>query len=315
MQDYEDMPRSVDIIKEQLADLEKLISAPEDKNIDFPTRTFFDSLDYHKQELLEELKAAEWLENQADMEFTIDGSSVKEHSVSAFLLSKFIEQIQKLRYATAENASGSTSLRGRFTKNLLTENEILIKAFTPSSFGIQMKYAKDHFSHDLLSDNKERPGETLFLSLLSGDDDSDDLDFTSMSPRLQDYYREFLNLVTDNNIIIGTRTKNLPFSVKISPDSARELKQLIDYNPSTLKPVEEEISIEGILMMGNLKKQSFMIQSESNSFTGQISESGIIGLKLIPLGANVFAKLLVTYPSEESDKTTYLLLSIDKSTT
>ncbi|MDR0620508.1 MAG: hypothetical protein LBJ61_01300 [Deltaproteobacteria bacterium] len=313
LKDNDNIPRSVEIITEQLADLEDLITTSEDKNIDFPSRLFFNSLESHKQELLEELKAAKMLESKADIELTIEGAPVKEHSIPASMLSKFIEQVQKLRYATGEFARGSKSSRTRFTKKLLSENELLVTSFSPSSFCIHVKYANDHFSPHLLSNTKERAGEALFLSLFAGEDDSDDLDLTSMSTRLQDYYREFLNFVTDNNIIIGTRTRNHPFSVKITPDNARELKQLLYYNFSTLKVVEEEISVEGILMMGNLKKQSFMIQTESTTYSGQISESGIIGLKLIPLGTNVLAKLLATSPSEESDKTSYLLLSIDKS--
>jgi hypothetical protein len=307
------MPRSVEIIKEQLADLENLISAPKDKNIDLPTSLFLDSLEYHKQELLEELKTAEWLESHFDIEVILSGSYVKDHSVPASFFSKFIDQFQKLRYATAENASGSTFFRSQFSKKLLTKDELLIKALTPSSFSIQFNYAKYHLSHNLFNNNIERPGEALFLSLISGEDDSIDLDFTSMSPRLLVYYCKFLNIITDNNIIIRTRTRNHPFSVKMTPDNAKELKQLIDYNSSTFKHFEEEISIQGILMMGNLKKQSFMIQTESNTYSGQISQNGIIKIKLIPLGTNVLAKLLATSPSEESDKYSYILLSINKS--
>jgi hypothetical protein len=312
MNNYPIIPRSAEIIKRQLADLDSVIESADRKCNDLSSNIFLDSIDSHKQELLEELKASEWLETHVDIEFILDGFSVKDHAVSASLLSKIIDYIQKLRYATAENTRGNMFRRGRFTKDLFNESELLIRAFTSSSFAIQIKYAKDYLSNNLLCDNVERPGETLFLSLLSGDDDSEDLEFISMTPRLRNYYFDFLNLISNDDIIISTRTKNHPFSVKITSENARKIKQLIDYNLSTAKQKEDEILIEGILMMGNLKTQTFMIQTGSTFYKGKISENGILGLKHIPLGSNVTAKLLSYYSSEESDKVSFLLLSINR---
>lgn len=314
MKNYDNMPRSIEFLKNQLVKLERVIPLPENQNIDISSQIFTKSMLSHKKELLEELKAAEWLESKADIELILDGPSVNDHTVSASLLSKFIDQIQKLRYATAEIATGSTPNRGRFTKKLLNENELLIKAFSPSSFGIHIKYAKDYITHNLLHDNIERPGESLFLSLFSGKDQSNDLDFTSMTPRLHDYYNDFLSLITENNLSTGIRTRNHPFLVKINPEFAKVLKQNIYYNPPILKNVEKEFFIDGILMMGNLKNHTFMIQTDSTTYSGAIVDSGIIGLKLIPLGSNVLAKLSAIFPSEESDKPIYSLLSIERST-
>ncbi|MDR1872349.1 MAG: hypothetical protein LBS60_10620 [Deltaproteobacteria bacterium] len=58
-------PRSVDIIKEQLADLDEVFkSVNRTVELDFTTKSILSSLEEHKEELIEELKAAEWLETQ-----------------------------------------------------------------------------------------------------------------------------------------------------------------------------------------------------------------------------------------------------------
>ena len=68
MEDHDDMPRSVEFLKQQLAKLERVIPLPENQNIDFPSKIFTQSILSHKRELLEELKAAELLESKADSE-------------------------------------------------------------------------------------------------------------------------------------------------------------------------------------------------------------------------------------------------------
>jgi hypothetical protein len=56
-------PRSVAIIKAQLADLAKAIASTERSfRPDDSSKLFLDSIDAHEAELKEELKAAEWLE-------------------------------------------------------------------------------------------------------------------------------------------------------------------------------------------------------------------------------------------------------------
>ncbi|MDR1086549.1 MAG: hypothetical protein LBP22_17250 [Deltaproteobacteria bacterium] len=65
MNSQRQIPRSVEIIKEQLAELADVtasvnIEAP----VDFATKITLDSLSLHKEDLLEELKAAELLSSQ-----------------------------------------------------------------------------------------------------------------------------------------------------------------------------------------------------------------------------------------------------------
>jgi hypothetical protein len=64
-----EIPRSVEIIKKQLADLAKVKAISDyNANIDFASRIFLDSMNSHEQDLIEELKAAELLETKSDIE-------------------------------------------------------------------------------------------------------------------------------------------------------------------------------------------------------------------------------------------------------
>jgi hypothetical protein len=306
------IPRSVELIENQLRQLSKVKNSINyDVEFDFATQLLVDSIGTHENDLIEELKAAKWLESQYDMELSLERLLIDKNALPMTILSKFFDIIQNLCLASAENATGTKHEVGRFSNDLVTENQLMVKCTTVSSFAIQIFYACPS-SPNLF--RTERLGESLFLYLLSGDNVFDGFSLDSISGRLLNRYQSLLDFLLQNSLTISTRTRKHPFSVKLTPDNARNLKHLINYNLSTAKQIEEEIAIEGILMMGNLKRQSFMIQTNSSNYTGQISEDGIIGLKLIPLGSNVIAKLLATYPSEESDKPAYLLLSIDKST-
>jgi hypothetical protein len=305
--------RSIEILRKQLADLEGVLASDAPNLTDLASIISLDDLNAQKKDLLEELKASEWLASQSDMEIALDGSSVVDHSVPACLLSIFMEQIQKLRYVSAEMASGATSFRGQFTNRVFTENELLVKSFTPSSFALQVKYAKESLPQNELNHSSERSGENLFLSLLSGETAVDDVDFTSMNSTIRDYYNEFLDFVIKNEIIINTRTRNHPFPVQMTPDNARNLKLLINAKRLTPAQVKEEITIEGVLMMGDLMTLSFEIDTDLTSYTGQISDSGLEDIKILPVGTKVLAKLLVIPPSQDSEKTIYSLVSIVQS--
>jgi hypothetical protein len=66
------LPRSVEIIKRQIADLAKVKASSEhDYKVDFASSLFFDVMDSHEEGLKEELKAAEWLESQSDVELAL----------------------------------------------------------------------------------------------------------------------------------------------------------------------------------------------------------------------------------------------------
>jgi hypothetical protein len=302
-------PRSVDIIKQQMSDLNK-VKASINYSVEFDaaTKSMLKSINAHENHLIEELEAAEWLETQSDFEFSLAGSSVVNHALSANILAKFVEQVQKLRLFTSEIASGTPSSRGRFSNELIKESQLLVKCFVPSSFAIHFTYANEYM-HKLLDTSNERPGEDYFLSLLSGNPDSCDLNIPPMSTRLKTLYTDFLSFLAENDLTLRTRTKVHPFSVTMTPINAKDRKELFDYNLPEFK--EEEISIEGILIMGDIKNNSFKIQADATFFHGNVSIEGAEGLKQFVLGSKVQATLLVT-ENEDTGRTDYTLLSLNQ---
>ncbi|MDR1013220.1 MAG: hypothetical protein LBL38_03025 [Lactobacillales bacterium] len=311
MNSLQQMPRPIELIKEHLEDLAALEAIG---NFDIPndpaTCAAYKSLKFQEEEVKEELKAAEWLESQSDVEFALEGPSVVNHSISANILSKFLDKVQKLRLAAAESAGGAASGRGRFSKSLIQDNQLMVKCFNPSSFAVHFIYFKSNTANISFEHNNDRLGEDIFLSLLSGDTNSEEDCVPSMSPRLYSHYQDFLTLLTENNVTISTRTKNHPYPIKMTPENARDKKLVINYNLT--EPKEETIEIEGNLVMGDLKNNSFCIDADSTLYRGHVSADGVEGLKSFALGSIVKANLLVTTSIDESSKPNYLLLTLNK---
>ena len=81
----------------------------------------------------------------------------------------------------------------------------------------------------MLSEKEQRPGEALFLSIFSGEDDFNSFEFTSF-PKFHDYYCDFLNLISENIFVVRIRTRNHPYSIQMTPENAIKIKQLINKN-------------------------------------------------------------------------------------
>jgi hypothetical protein len=304
------MPRSVGIIKEQLADLSKVINSY-DHNLskDFVSKLFLDSIEAHEAELKEELEAAQWLEKPYDMELTLAGPSVVKHSIPVNILSKLLDQVQKLRLATAQIAEGTYRDSGRFSNKLLEQNKLMVECFNPSSFTIQLTYAHENQISLFPNSDTVRPGEDLFLTLLSSETDFEDFKTVTMSPKFRSYYQDFLSFLSKNNVMISTRTKNHPYSVQMSPDNARDRKKLLNFTLKSEQSKKEE-GIDGKLVMGDIKNNLFNIEGDTGNIKGQVSEKGIEDLKMVSLGSKVHAKLLVTTSTEDAGQPSYTLLSL-----
>jgi hypothetical protein len=308
------IPRDVETIKKQLDDLAK-VKATSDCNlrVDFASSLFLDSMDAHEKELKEELKAAEWLQTKLDLELSLIGSSVKEHTLQANVLGKLLEQVQNIWLAIAEMTTGSKSSLGRFPKDLIKKNILRVKCFVPSSFAIHFLFDKEYAENSLFDTaNDKTDEENLFVSLFSQDVEDNELDSFSLSTRLNSYYTDLLTLLAEQNITISTRTKQHPFAVNMTPQAARERKDYIKYALTDLtEEKEENIFIEGILVMGDIQKNIFTIIDETTIYRGQVSVEGADGLKKFTLGSKVGANLLVTRVNEDSARPSYTLLSLE----
>ncbi|MDR1873279.1 MAG: hypothetical protein LBS60_15385 [Deltaproteobacteria bacterium] len=304
------IPRSVDIIKKQLADLAKVI-AVSDHNYrpDFASELFLASIDAHEVELKEELKAAEWLEKNCDVELFLSGQVVVEHSIQIDFLAQLMNIIHNLRTTTANIAIKESNNKTRLAKKLKNQNLLMVERFNPSSFAIQLSYMTSP-KPSLLSDlNEERPGDSLFLSLLSDETRTIDYKIITSSPKLLNHYLQFLNLLIRNNVTIITRTKAHPFPTKITTQTAINRIKNIDNN-IIHSDKEKIIEIDGILVMVDIKNNCFNIESNNKFFKGQVSEKVANELRVVNLGSKVKAQLLVKAKTKNLEQDNYELLSL-----
>jgi hypothetical protein len=306
------LPRSVKVINHQLDDVIKLISLDIYQSpCDASSQANLLSLKRQEEELKDELKAAEWLERKVDMELTLSGSIVTDHFIPIGFLHKFLEKVQKLRLYTAEIASGIIHQNRTSHKTLLEANQLSVGGFIPSSFAIQLNYVKSLSLFD--TRDYEGSGEKLFLMLLSGDSELSGNNNIFLSHKLRNHYQNFLKFFVNNDAIISTRTTSHPFSVKMTPEMAKTRKRALKNYTISEPKKDEEIIIDGILTMGDIKKHIFSITTDIKSYNGQVTHDGIIELQRFALGSKVQAKLNIKFSQDDLAKPSYLLISLQQS--
>jgi hypothetical protein len=306
-----EMPRSAEIINEQLKDLQAIIdSTPLEDPLSAAEELIKSNFQVHKAELLEELKAAEFLKQECDFELTISSSMAANQAVPAGFLGKLLDLIQTLRLICAAAAGESGRSSARLAAGLIEKTKFMIDAFDPSSapspFTVRLVYEPSFYHFSLFE--TERPGEDIFLTLFKTNYDIEELTKISNSPLMCNKYIALLNLISANDAIISIRSKKYPFSNKIDSAFTRNITQLLnDTRPAS----EEEILIEGTLVMGDIKNNSFRIISAAAAYRGSVSEQGSAGLQTVPLGSSVRAALLRTVSPEDHWQLSYTLLSLE----
>jgi hypothetical protein len=294
-------PRSADVVKRQLADLaEVLASYDHSAKPDFASQVSLSSLRDHEAKLLEELKAAEWLEKSYDMELAVEGPSVNENAMPMHIMSALLDKTQLLMIATAEIATRIDECICDFSNNLLDSSQMMVKCFTPSPFAIQLIYAKsietsslDQPNYDILTVNGN-----IFLSLLSDNIILKDIDILITHPLLCYYYYDYLNFVIKNELTIFVRTRKHPYPVKLSPYTAKGYIRQIENEDKPLL-IEEEFEIEGVLVMADLKEKIYELETRIGKICGDISEFGLESIEACPLGIKVPCELVVTIYSKD----------------
>jgi hypothetical protein len=309
------MPRDVKIIKNFLAELAKAKAVTDQyPRTDLATKMFLESMDAHEERLKEELKAALWLEAQSDLELSLSGSSVKEHSLEVDILTRFLRLVQNIWFSMAESITGSEISRTGFSNNLIEENALFVKGFFPSSFTIHLSYSEKHAlqSTPIDDNNTNAKAEDALLSLLTGYGKEFESQALSQSPELRRHYINLLTFLTDNNLCVAARTRKHPFAVKMTAKEAEERKSILNTTHDDYKNTNtaERVVIEGILVMYDMSKQRFKISDEKVTYRGFVSAEATEDLRKLALGSKVKAELLVTTDNKHSKRPNYTLLSL-----
>ncbi|MDR2199485.1 MAG: hypothetical protein LBR53_08545 [Deltaproteobacteria bacterium] len=217
-------------------------------------------------------------------------------------------EIENIFMETSEFLNEYDRKNDRYDYKLLDTNQFLVQCFIPSSFAIQLsKDVKDvRPSLINLSENKV-PDENIFLSLLSGDYEIDDL-VNNISPKLRKCYFRLINLLDRSKVTVSTRTKSHPFSITITPEQAAKRKKLIKKIPQLGN--EREIEIVGLLVIGDLIKHKFGVKTDTELFKGGLSKEAEKELKKFHFDTKVRAKLLIVTKNTKSDVTKYTRMSL-----
>ncbi|MDR2302130.1 MAG: hypothetical protein LBF38_08845 [Deltaproteobacteria bacterium] len=301
-----DFTRPVEVIKEELADLNTIISSINWNVVFSPaSQLLVESMKIREKDLKEELKVAEWLETPYEMELTLSGARVVNQAVPITLLSNFLDKLQKLRLAAAQMASDPAHGDGRSPEKLEELSTLrAVGSFNPSSFAIELTYLRKWHKEPSLfprpNDETERPGESLFLTLLSGYADPKDIKTMISSPKLYNHYQDFLNFLIENDLTIESRTKEHPFAIKMTSLDALKRKNFIDENIESSQKTEK-IEIDGLLVSVKISDTiCFTIESGTENSSWQISKKDYEFLKSITLGGKIYAKLSLTNFTDSS---------------
>jgi hypothetical protein len=307
------VPRSADIIEEQLDDLRrKLFNIIVEGGHESVLNDFIDSKHLHYRRLKEEFKTAQWLEKNYDMEIAIESKEFFKKAIPATFLGRLLGYIQNLRLSTSDAISIYGGKCEVSVVKTWKENQLMAADFKAPDFATQLSYNRSTEPPFLSDPDSFRSGEDLFLILLSDSAAPEDYDIITKSPRLLCEYLDFLSFLVQYDVVMSARTKAHPFGVRISSQNAKVRKEFL--KPFCHK-MKEEIEILGILVMGDIAKNEFSIERFGANYFGGISSQGAEGLKLTPISATVKAKLLATILEDgdlfEGDiRPNYTLLSI-----
>ncbi len=119
--------RSAKEIRTQLRDLAQVKKAAEEYGFpDFASKLSWDSLCAHESDLMDELRAAELLDSEADAEFSFEGEPISNHNVPALLFGEFLRYLQSFVYNLAQVQVGRQTTRGGFTQNIVRDFRLLV---------------------------------------------------------------------------------------------------------------------------------------------------------------------------------------------
>lgn len=284
MNDHLSPSRATALIKEQLADLEKVKSSFDNSEpLDFSERMTLQSFKRLEDELKEELRAAELKESEGDLELSFDGEHVKKHGINF----DFFETVLKPLNEIWKIASKKKKIVDAKAPRIVESFRIL--AFVPSSFAVRIAFPKSEEPESLFDEGVSFETQ-LFADIFSNNIDAGAPHF--QDPEIRKRYKEVFSILAKSNSSLAVRTKISPFATKFSKKAiCQRIEKIKHY---------EAIQVDGKIVMGDLtqdlnqtRQQGFKVEAGIVTFLGKMRPSAIENLRLFPLGSSVKASILL----------------------
>jgi len=265
------LPRPVSVVESQLREFRAACkSANKYGAPDFASQIALDSMQNHEEELMEELKAAQLLESDADAEFSVSGEPVRGNLIPIALLGKFFEHLQKLMYSVAQSRQGIVSTRGTRRGDIVRENQLLVPpSFAPGSFRFRVRLlSKEELG--LTEEPESKENLRILSSILDEQKSESDIVDVVSNPRVQSDYARILDLLAKENADLRIRSRETPFAKRFSASCARDRTRWLERLPTR----QEESFLEGSLVGGSIESGRFELRGEEPElFRGILTDS------------------------------------------
>lgn len=288
-------PRPSSIVREQLGDLAKVQKAIEEHGVvDFASKMAMQSVQNDEAGLREELRAAEILESDHDVQLEFDGDPVVEHTVAGRFFGAFLIELQETVNALAQVQASSPTRRGGVPSTIVSENRLFFSHSFQSSFGAAFCLSPRHLQPRLFE--SEYPSTLdLVQSFLDGQADTSTMATYMAHPRVKAHYSSLVNLLAKNGGSVTMRSRRRPYGARLSPQQARDRAEWLEF----IQSATERMTVQGILVGANIEANRFDLRTDSEVLHGRMNGVAVDQVRSILLGRLVSATLEVETSSHE----------------
>ncbi len=291
-----DPPRTTGVIRAQLADLESLLRSGEAYGErDFAAQLGMASLRTHQRDLIEELRAAELVESQADAELTLDGEPLRDSAIPAQLLGDFLGLAQKLTHSIAQVVVGQPTSRAPVRKEIAAEYRLMVMpGFAPGSFVVRVRLPAPEERGRLFAEGDDVLG--TLRDLLDEGVPTEQVAAVLTYSRVKTHYEQLMDLLAKQNVEASIRTRRRPYRATITAREARERLQWLEL----LQTREETVNQVGQLLGGSLTRGRFELRTDGGTIAGTATEEATAQMRSIRFGQKVVARLRSVTSEHES---------------
>lgn len=289
-------PFLIDEIQRQLAEVSKLREEIERAGeTDLSARLELHAIRGLEEQMISELRAAEFAASGADLEMTLIGEPVKGSEIFAGFLGDVLRTFQDLLNAVAQVFSGAPTSRAPVQRNIIVETRLRVLTFQPGSFGVRLRLPSRAETGELFEPQSREVLVSVCESLTEPTPSTNSSELLS-HPRVKSHYAKLTQLLAKEAADATFRYASNPHGVVLSASKAREKNEWLDL----LQTKEDIIQIEGRLVGGSLEKRRFELQGGETTYSGRVSEEAVRKMKGLAFGSLVNARLKILTTEHET---------------
>ena len=237
--------------------------------------------------------------------------------VGVIVLGQAMSTVQRLVDAIGQAKLGDPTSRGSIPDSILQQTRLDPVSAYAGSFGIRLESNKDD---DLLGESLVRSSLQGLFELLDAGDQVAELtaQLSEMRSRVAKNYSDFLTII-EGSLGSASLSWSQPGRAQLrqSQISQEKARNIIAQMESVNAQIQEEFTVQGILIGGNTRTLRFEIEATAGGerFEGTIDGSATSDVDLFPLNAPCQATLQPHLEINEvtgEERTTYTLLGIQR---